>query len=120
MNWGRLSSLNAAAMEANRSTTSSCVSAIKAAQASMPMPQLSAIARINFNVLFREVAGPETRAALAAALERYADQALRGVQLFLQIRFREIGGQSATANRDLLELNVYLRWIDRHAGVSRR
>src|SRR5579859_1825908 len=101
MNCGTLISLNAAAMDANRSTTSACVSAIKAVQARMPMPQLSAITCINFNVLFREVAGPETGAALAAALDRNADQALRRVQLFLQIKFGKIGGQASAANRDL-------------------
>src|SRR5579863_4221226 len=100
MNSGTFSSLSAAAMAVNTSMMSEWVSARRHATATKVSRALGTIARINLNVLFREVARPEARARHAAAMQDESYQALLCVQLFLEVRFGEIRG-----NRKSTRLN---------------
>src|SRR5579864_7605162 len=125
MNPGTLSSLRAASMDVKRSRISRCGSARSASppkttQAKSPAPHLCAIAAIDLDVLFGQVARPETRASSTFALDDEFDQALVTVELFFQLIFREIGGHSALANRDALHVDVDFVWVEGNAGVSRR
>src|SRR5260370_11089208 len=102
MNFAGLTVLSALATFANSSIMSSCASAHrqhKPTQARMPV--LRAIARIDFNVLFRKVACPEARTAGALA-EDHADPAFTFIQLFLQLGFGEIRRDAGLADSHVL------------------
>src|SRR5512141_357177 len=59
---------------------------------------------VDADVAFREIAGPETRLALAPAADGEPDVALRRIQFALQRGFGELGGQPAPADRDPLHV----------------
>src|SRR5579863_287126 len=66
----------------------------------------SPVARVDANVVFREIAGPEPSAPFASAADRKVDRALLLVQLSLQFVFTEIGGKPCPANRRALQVDV--------------
>src|SRR5258707_15502284 len=108
MNSGALESLSPAAMEANRSTMSAWMSARrKAAAMIVASTKLRTIARIDLNVLFSEVARPETRASRASAMQQHLYQAFLVVQFFLELRFGEIRGNAPLANQYALQMDIH-------------
>src|SRR5579871_1839463 len=119
MNSPGLVVVSALAMDVNTSITSSCGSA-KAAAAAANRTALRTIARINLNVLFGQVAGPEARTAGAPRMQDDLDQALGFIELAFQLGFREIGGETGAAHGRPLQINIDFRRIERYAGVARR
>src|ERR1039457_6878568 len=113
-----LSFASADAMDANRSTTSAWVSAMPAMDApAARRTRLRTITRIDFDVLFREVAGPETGFAFTAALNGEAYEAFPLVQLLLQLRFQEIGRETAAADRDPLQVDIDIARFELRPGI---
>src|SRR5580658_818508 len=106
MNSGTLVSLSAAAMAVKTSMISECVSAKRHATTTMESRALRTIARINLNVLFREVARPEAGSRRTSAMQYKTYQALFIIQFFLELGFREIRGHTALANQHALQMNV--------------
>src|SRR5258708_24420010 len=109
-----LLSLIPAAMEANRSTTS----AWESAHRQLNRNALSTIARIDLNVLFGKVAGPEARASRTSPVEYNTDQAFFVVQFLFEGHLIEIGGDASLAHQHALKMDIHLRGIERHAGIS--
>src|SRR5260370_42448396 len=101
-----LSFESAEAMDANRSTTSACVSAVPAMVAETAMrARLRTIAGIDFDVLLREVAGPEASFTFAAPVDGESDLAFPIVQFPLQLLFLEIDGETVAADQNALQFD---------------
>src|SRR5258708_1415992 len=116
-----LSFESAEAMDANRSTTSACVSAMPAIVAETAMrARLRAIAGIDFDVLFREVASPEASFAFAAPVDGESDLAFALVQFPRQLRFRKIDGETVTADQNALQVDFDGAGVEFGTGVSSR
>src|SRR5258708_38579731 len=108
-----LSFESAEAMDANRSTTSACVSAKPAMLAETAMKaRLRTIAGIDFDVLLREVAGPEAGGAFAAPVDGESDLAFAIVQFSFQFRFREIDSETVAADHNTLQFNFVAAGIE--------
>src|ERR1051326_1355520 len=115
-----LSSERADVIEANRSTTAACVSAKPSAAAVIAtMTRLRAIAGIDFDVLLREITGPETGLAFPATLNVEADLTIALIQSLFQFGLGKIGSQSAPADRDALHLDVDVLRVELDSGVTR-
>src|SRR5258708_7218476 len=116
-----LSFESAEAMDANRSTTSACVSAMPAMVAEMAMSaRLRAIAGIDFDVLFREVAGPEASFPFAAPVDGELDLAFALVQFLRQLRFRKIDGETVAADLNALQADFDAAGVELGTGVTGR
>src|SRR5579872_1345400 len=122
MNAGTSTSVSAAVMEPTRLITSEDESPRKGVNAKQQARRntLRAVAGIDLNVFFREVAGPKSRAARASAMQDDADAAFGFIQFFLEVRFGEIGRQARAANRHVLQVDVHFGGIERDASIAGR
>src|SRR5207237_1302395 len=77
-----------------------------------------AVARVDVDVAFGQVAGPEAGGAFAFAADGEANFALGRIELFLQRGLGERRGQAGAADGRALQVDIDLRGIERHAGVS--
>src|SRR5580698_2714365 len=118
MNFETFTSVSAAAIDVTTSATSSCGSAHANTATMQIKPALRTIARIDLNVLLRQIARPEARRTLASATQDETNQALTFVQLFLEIGLGKIRSQAAAAHGHVLEIDVYLARVQRHSGVA--
>src|SRR5579883_184877 len=76
------------------------------------------VTRVNSNVLLGQIAGPEAGAAARTAANREPDQALRAIQLLLELVLGKIGCDSASANPDSLHIDIHLARVEGHARVA--
>src|ERR1700691_1255043 len=130
MNIAQSSSLRAEAILANRSKTCCGASAraIPMADdaapptASMKVRRLisSPVTRVDADVAFGEVAGPEVRLPFALAAQGQANLALGRVQLPLQFGFGKARRQSSAADGHALHVDIDLARIESHARIARR
>src|SRR5215469_5214073 len=121
INAGTFQSVSAAASEPNRLITSACASPradtiAKETSSSV----LRTIAGVDLNVFFRQVASPEARAARTSPMQDEADQAFGFIQFLLQLGLRKIRGEATPAHRNVLQIDIYLRRIERDTRVSSR
>ena len=77
-----------------------------------------AIAGVDVDVAFGQVAGPEAGGAFAFASNREADLALLGIEFLLQRGLGERRGQASAADGRFLQVDIDLGRIERDAGVS--
>src|SRR5258707_11818506 len=78
------------------------------------------ITRIDLDVAFGEIAGPESRFAASPAANGEFHRTLRLIQLRFQLVFRKIRRQARAAYRDTLKIDIDAARIERDAGVSSR
>src|SRR5258708_23063961 len=111
-------SLRAAAISPNRSTKSARVSAradaaIAASSVRRSIMTLGAVAGVDLDVAFGQVAGPEAGGAFALAANNQADLALRRFELPLQLGLGEWGGEAGAADRRRLQVDINFAGIER-------
>src|SRR5260370_41526763 len=78
------------------------------------------ITRIDLDVAFGEIAGPESRFAATPAANREFHRALRLIQLHFQLVFRKTRRQACAAYRDTLKIDVDATRIERDSGIPSR
>src|SRR5262249_14017430 len=78
-----------------------------------------AVAGIDTNVTFGEIAGPEARASRALAADLELDRALRLIELLLEARLGKLRRQSAAAHGRPLHDDIDLPRIESHARIPR-
>src|SRR5712671_1308114 len=71
-----------------------------------------AVAGINTNVTFGEIAGPEARAAFALAADLEMDRALRLIEPLLEARLGKFRRQTAAAHGHALHHDIDFRRIE--------
>src|SRR5579859_2051322 len=77
-----------------------------------------AVAGIDTNVTFSEIAGPEACAAVALATELKLDGALRLIEPLLETLLGELRRQTTAANGHALHRDINLRRIESRARIS--
>jgi hypothetical protein len=73
---------------------------------------------IDPNVAFGEVAGPETRPALAFTAYRELNRALGHTELCLQFALGESRRQARAADGNALHIDIHFTGIERNARIA--
>src|SRR5437868_11365887 len=97
------------------------VSASRGAASAISQPRRvisGAITGIDPNVIFRQVASPESRTSLPFSTNVETNRAFGIVQLLLQFAFRESRRQAAAAHGDALHFDIDFCRIECHAGIA--
>src|ERR1019366_146209 len=117
--------LSEPAASAIRSSTSRAGSAARqqtanGSSSTMRRVMSGPVTRVDPNVPFRKVAGPEARFAFSLPSYDQPDFAIRGVPFRLQFRFGERRAQAPLAHRHTLHVDVGFRRIEGHPRIPGR